>query len=166
MAFDRNYTFSGLCCADCLFLLANGDEPADWTPDEVAEWRARIAQHTAGTEVTLGAFREDHACRTNFTVTYAPTRYSRRRLTVEVLADDIEDAREQARWTLGAALANGARLVGYPCRHDLETESDRGGDCECVQQTFSHSPCDVCGSGLAGAREAVVFWLQPETASA
>jgi hypothetical protein len=28
----------------------------------------------------------------------------------------------------------------------------------CEQNTFSSSPCDVCGSHLGGSRDAVTFW--------
>jgi hypothetical protein len=41
---------------------------------------------------------------------------------------------------------------------DGQTENDRGGECECEQQSFSWSPCDVCGSNLGGSRHAVTFW--------
>jgi hypothetical protein len=164
MTFDRNEAFSGECCTDCLFLLANGDTPAGMNEEETAGYLARVAQYTAGTEVTLGMFREDHPCRVNFTVTWAPTHYSRQRLTAEYLADDIEDARWQWHCEIPAVmLAAGARIVGYPRRHDLMTRSDLGGECECEQTTFSWSQCDVCGSNLGGAREAVVFWPEPDT---
>jgi hypothetical protein len=49
--------------------------------------------------------------------------------------------------------------------HELETEYDRGGECECERNTFSWSACDVCGSNLGGARDAVVFWFGPEETS-
>jgi len=159
----RDEAFNGECCTDCLFLLANGDTPAEMNEEETAAYLASVEQHTAGTEVTLGMFREDHPCRVNFTVTYAPTRYSRRRLTVEVLADDTEDAIWQAQCAY--EVPAGARiLTGWPHmprRHDLMTRYDLGGECECEQTTFSWSSCDVCGSNLGGAREAVVFWPQP-----
>jgi hypothetical protein len=160
MTFNRDKAFSGECCVDCLMLLANGETNPEWSQAECDEYLARVAEHTAGTDVTPGMFREDHPCAVNFTVTYAPTRYSRRRLTVEVRADDIADARERAYWELPA----GARITGYPRRHDLATMADLGGECECEQTTFSWSPCDVCGSHLGGAREAVVFWPQPDAA--
>lgn len=161
MILSREHAIAGECCVDCLFWLANGDKPDHMSEAEIAAWLADIARLTAGCEVTLGMFAEDHACATNFTVTYAPTRYSRRRLTVEVRADDIADARYRAEWKIPA----GARIVGYPHRHDLMTESHRGGECECEQTTFSRSPCDVCGSYLAGSRDAVVFWMQPDGSS-
>ena len=166
MTFTRDKAFAGWCCTDCLFLLANGDTPAEMDETETAEYLARVEHSTQGTEVTLGMFREDHPCRVNFTVTYAPTRYSRRRLTMEVLADDIADARLNAWYEIPRdELARGAHVVGYPRRHDLATVQDLGGECECEQDTFSWSQCDVCGSNLGGARDAVVFWPQPEPAS-
>jgi hypothetical protein len=159
---DRDKTYSGVCCVDCLMLLANSETPTHMTEAETAEYLERVKRMCTGTEVTLGMFREDHPCAVNFTVTYAPTRYSRRRLTVEVRADDIADARERVYWEL----PSGARIVGYPRRHDLATMGDLGGECECEQLGFSWSACDVCGSGLGGNREAVVFWLQDEPTSA
>ena len=47
--------------------------------------------------------------------------------------------------------------------HELATEPDRGGECECERQSFTWSPCDVCDSNLGGARDAVVFWPQDAT---
>jgi hypothetical protein len=163
MTMNRDQTFSGWCCTDCLFLLANGDAPADWTPAEITEWQARIAHYTEGCEVTLGMFREGHDCRSNWTVTYLVphrVRGSMVRGTVEVLAGSYADAMEAAHWEIPA----GARLT-VARGHELETESDRGGDCECEQLTFTWSACDVCGSNLGGSRDAVVFWFQPEPAS-
>lgn len=32
-------------------------------------------------------------------------------------------------------------------------------ECYCDEQTFSWSACDMCRSGLGGARHAVTFWL-------
>lgn len=168
---DRDNTFSGWCCTDCLFLLANGEAPADWSEDEVAEWKARIAHYTEGCEITLGMFREDHGCATDWTVTWhAPHRVrgSFRRGYLEVRADSYADAMDAVRWAAGAAWSDvpaGAWAV-IARSHDLQTESDRGGECECEQLTFSSSPCDVCRSGLAGSRDAVVLWFQPETAVA
>ena len=165
MTFNRDRAFSGWCCTDCLFLLANGDTPARMNEEETAEYLARVERYCAGTEVTLGMFREDHPCRVNFTVTYAPTQYSQRRLTVEVLADDTEDALYQAKFSYD--MPAGARIITrgphMPRRHDLATVADLGGECECEQTTFSWSACDVCGSNLGGARDAVVFWIQPES---
>lgn len=168
MTFSRDDAFSGWCCTDCLFLLANGDTPAEMNEEETAEYLARVEHYTAGTEVTLGMFREDHPCRVNFTVTYTPTRYSRKRLTTEVLADDIEDAVWQARCAYEVP-ADARIFTGWPHqprRHNLATVADLGGECECEQTTFSWSPCDVCRSNLGGARDAIVFWIQPEPAPA
>lgn len=168
MTFNRDKTYSGWCCTDCLFWLANGDEPGrDYmTEAEVADWRARIAQHTAGTEVTLGAFREDHDCATNWTVTWhAPgsVRGSFRRGYLEVRADTYGEAMDEAYWSVDTPAGAQGVMAHW---HELETQADRGGDCECEQVTFSHTSCDVCGSHLAGAREAVVFWLQDDPVSA
>lgn len=162
MTFNRDTTFSGWACTDCLMLLTNGETPPELTEEEAAEYLARVEQQCTGTEVTLGMFREDHPCRVNFTVTYAPTRYSRKRITVEVLADDIEDALYQARFAYEVPAS--ARIItrgpDMPRLDYLATVQDLGGECECEQTAFSWSQCDVCGSNLGGARETVVFWVQ------
>ena len=33
-------------------------------------------------------------------------------------------------------------------------------DCDCERTEFSNSPCDNCGSFLAGSRDDAVFWLK------
>jgi hypothetical protein len=169
MSLNRDSASSGWACTDCLFLLANGeDRPDHMTPAEVRAWLADVERITKDCEVTLGLFREDHECATNYTVTYRNPRHLARAPGVpyghlDVRADDAEDAIWQAE--MSRELPAGARIFTYgvrgPARHDLETESDRGGECECEQLTFTWSACDVCGSSLGGARDAVVFWLQP-----
>jgi hypothetical protein len=170
MTFNRDKTYSGWCCTDCLCYLANGDEPSpDYlTEDEITAWREAFERGTQGCEVTLGMFREDHECRTNWTVTIAlgGSRYAPR-AEYEVLADDAADAWEQVLWHPDVRPHRRyVRRVGKPRFHELETEADRGGECECECQSFSWSQCDVCDSGLGGHRHAVVFWIQPEPAPA
>ena len=41
---------------------------------------------------------------------------------------------------------------------DGQTAGDLGGECDCEVNTFSWSPCDVCGSNLGGERHAVSFF--------
>jgi hypothetical protein len=171
--FNRDKTFSGWCCVDCLFWLANGDEPSrDYnTGAEIAEWRESFERGTQGCEVTLGMFREGHECRANWTVTWhAPgsVRGSFRRGQIEVLADSFGDAMDEVRWAAGAHWST-VPAKAWPVMarsHELETEADRGGECECEQQSFSWSACDTCGSSLGGHRHAVTFWIQPEPAPA
>jgi hypothetical protein len=159
---DPDRTYSGRCCVDCLILLANGDAPAGLTEDETAEYLACVERETANSEITLGMFRENHECATNWLVTwYAPsdTRGSYRRGTADVRADSYADALDAAYW------AHGTPACAWPVMarsHDLQTEDDRGGECYCEQFGFSTSSCDVCGSTLHGDRHAVVFWFGPD----
>lgn len=51
----------GKCCQDCLFMLANGDAPADMSPEEFAAWEEGFNATTAEFHVTLGLASEDHA---------------------------------------------------------------------------------------------------------
>lgn len=48
--------------------------------------------------------------------------------------------------------------------HDTECpryhDSDSDVECDCERMTFSGIPCAVCGSTLAGERQAVTFWPQ------
>jgi hypothetical protein len=142
------YTCSGWACTDCLMLLANGEAPPDLGEAETAEWLAGIDARNAGYDITLGMPREDHECASNYTVTAADG------TTGEYRADSKSDARDQ----FGSG--HGFRGHGpyHAVPHDLETEQDRGGECECETKTFSWSPCDVCDSNLGGARHAVSFF--------
>jgi hypothetical protein len=163
---DRNYTYSGKCCTDCLMLLANGETPPELSEEETAGYLANVERECAGAEITLGMFREDHGCAANWTVIWhAPgsVRGSFRRGTIEVRADSYRDALDEAEWSRDVPA--GAWPV-MARSHDLETESDRGGECECEQLGFSWSSCDVCGSNLGGDREAVVFWFAPPAGNA
>lgn len=45
-----------------------------------------------------------------------------------------------------------------------QTAGDLGGECDCEVNSFSWSPCDVCGSNLGGERHAVSFWKVTEPA--
>lgn len=144
------YVCSGWCCIDCLMLLANGETPPDMDESETAEYLARVAQHTAGLDVTLGMLREDHECASNFTVTDTDGN------EFEIFADNTIDARDTAYWRLPPGQDESSIASITP--HELQTEPDRGGDCDCTQVTFTWSACDVCGSNLGGTREAVSFF--------
>ena len=146
IAMGDAYLCNGWCCTDCLMMLANGEGNPGWTEEEAADYDQRVAHYTEGCNVTLGLMREDHDCRSTWTITDTAGE------TYEYDAKDITDALEQHQWH------NDTALVASASMHDLETESDRGGECECEQMTFSHSQCDVCGSRLAGARDAVCFF--------
>jgi hypothetical protein len=168
---DPDRTYRGWCCTDCLFLLANGETPAEMSEAETAGYLEDVARMTDGAEVTLGMLREDHECATNWTVSWrakSAVRGSLRHGTIEVRADTYADAMDTASWQIPASpklsaycpVPYGAWLT-VARAHELEDESDRGGECECEQKTFSSSSCDVCGSHLGGARYAVVFWFGP-----
>lgn len=139
------YVCSGWACTDCLFWLANGDLPSELNEEEAHKWVADVQARNDGYDVTLGMLREDHACATNYTVTDATGEY-------EYRADSEEDARQQHDFKFPDV------LIISVTAHELQTDQDRGGDCECEQVTFTWSPCDVCGSNLGGARDAVSFF--------
>jgi len=65
MATDE-YTCSGWACTDCLFLLANGETPADWSAAHVTAWQAEIDTRNAGYRITLGLLRSEHSCTDDF----------------------------------------------------------------------------------------------------
>ena len=99
-------TFSGWCCQDCLFLIADGESPLEMDQIEVDKWLAEIDFHTQGqsSPATLGHFHTDEA----------------------------------------------------GCWHPDEECPDE--DCDCERRNFVTTPCDHCGSSLAGSRDAVTFW--------
>lgn len=47
-------SFRGWCCTDCLFLLANGETPTDWSDVGLADYLNSVEQNTAGFHVALG----------------------------------------------------------------------------------------------------------------
>jgi hypothetical protein len=97
------------CCTDCIMLLANGVDPADWPAEELAGWHARIDANLAGgTEVTIG-----------------------------MLASEHEDS----------------------CPVKIQNDSGAVDECDCAVNSFSWSPCDLCGSNLGGERHAITFWI-------
>jgi hypothetical protein len=72
-------------------------------------------------------------------------------------------ARLDARGVTGETITLGRMFGEDGCEHTSEdwhsgdgTSEDHAESCE--RQTFSWSSCDVCGSTLGGAREAVTFW--------
>ncbi len=150
------YWCDGWACTDCLLAIANGEAPADLGEDDLADWQRRFDDGTDGYRITPGMLREDHACATNWTVTYLmrhEVRGSLRRGTVDVRADSYGDALDIAWWEIPpGAWTTVARA------HDLATRGDLGGDCECETRTYSSSSCDVCQTGTHGERHAVSFW--------
>lgn len=68
----------------------------------------------------------------------------------------VEEYTSDTEVTLGRKLGED----GCECE-DWDTDSHREG---CERMEFSSRRCDVCGSRLAGAREAVTFWFDKEEA--
>lgn len=59
----NGYVCSGWACTDCLFMLANGDEPSDMNSEaQLAAWREHYQATTRDYQVTLGMLRVDHTC--------------------------------------------------------------------------------------------------------
>lgn len=76
-------------------------------------------------------------------------------MTEEETSAWLDKVAEAGRWSLG-------RMFGQEgCEHTSESwDVDPEPHAEqCEQIDFSSRPCDVCGSTLGGAREAVTFWL-------
>ncbi len=137
------------CCVDCLMYLANGETPNDLTEEETAEWLENFNRRTEGYEIILGKMYEYHECKSNFTVVTTAGEY-------ETFADSAEDAREDHVFRS----ENSKVIAVIP--HELQTEDD----CECENEGFSWSSCDVCGSNLGGDRYAVTFWKIKENQDA
>lgn len=75
----------------------------------------------------------------------------------EMSEDDL------ATWEAGrAAIIGDAQITlgmlaeYHECTDDDGTIAD---ECECERNSFSWSPCDMCGSNLGGERAAFTFWL-------
>ena len=50
---------------------------------------------------------------------------------------------------------------GLPANlHECSAAELASGDCQCGELNFSKTPCEGCGSTLAGAREALTLWSQ------
>ena len=121
MTFTRDEAFAGWCCTDCLFLLANGDTPAEMGETETAEYLARVEHYCAGHRGHAGHVPRGSPVPGQLHRDLRANAYSRRRLTVEVLADDIEDARYAAELGMlpaGARVSSGTRAgtTWPPCK--------------------------------------------------
>lgn len=138
------YVCNGWCCTDCLMYLANGDEPTtDYlTENDIARWRDGFRQHTDGYNVVLGMFAADHECAYNWIITGQAGQQHYYR------AKDIREALDEHEWHNDLSEVVSAESC------ELATHDD----CECEQNSFSWSSCDVCGSDLGGSRDAVTFW--------
>jgi hypothetical protein len=143
------------CCVDCLMYLANGETDPNASEEETNDFLERFRKGTAGYEVTLGKLAEYHDCKTNYTVVTTAGEY-------ETYADSEDDVRDNHifRAHYPPDLRDEAEIVSIT-KHELEIADD----CECEQEGFSWSSCDVCGSPLGGDRFAVTFWI-PEAKDA
>jgi hypothetical protein len=76
------------------------------------------------------------------------------------------DEDQTAEWLAGIDANVGDALVtlgamfeaAYGCEHSSPDDYEDHAE-SCERETFSWRRCDVCGSTLGGAREAVTFWL-------
>jgi hypothetical protein len=155
------YVCSGWACVDCLVLLANGDNPPDWTEAEISAWHDEIDQRNVGYNVTLGLIREEHECARNFTVRAVCARSGNgrrwqpypQRISLEFRADSESDARDQFEWEY----LDNTKIISVT-EHELRTAGDAGNECGCEIDSFSWSPCDYCGGNLGGERHAISFF--------
>ena len=59
----------------------------------------------------------------------------------------------------GYSITLGLLREEHACTDEAgQTAGDLGGECDCETNSFSWSPCDVCGSNLGGERAAVSFF--------
>jgi hypothetical protein len=158
-------------CTDCLVLIANGDWPdfAYQYPDKseeecaamLADYKARIEREMHGFRITLGWGREQHACASNVRVTVL------RKNTDADNPDEYRyaESKEYREETASAAIESaefdfiGDDVIGFRAvMHDLETESDRGGECFCEEISFDTRTCDHCGDRFGGTWHAATVW--------
>jgi hypothetical protein len=166
---DELYDEKAFVCTDCLMLIANGDMPnyeyqyPEKTEAECEEmtrdYRDRIERTMHGFNITLGWGREQHDCASNYTVTAL--------LRSETDGDDYREGDEKEYRAEFASEAlekaefdfTGSDVIGFRAvSHDLETEGDRGGECECETDNFATRTCDHCGDHFAGTWHAATIW--------
>jgi hypothetical protein len=164
---DELYDEKAFVCTDCLFLIANGDMPnyeyqyPEKTEAECEEmtrdYRDRIERTMHGFNITLGWGREQHDCASNVTVTPLLNLDSQPTIDIdgkarEYHADTVSEAIEAAEFDFPG-------VKGFKgIMHDLETEGDRGGECECETDNFATRDCDHCGDHFAGTWHAATIW--------
>jgi len=149
-------------CTDCLLYHANGtlpDETGHMTSAEAEVFLNTIGLRLEGSgfRLTLGWVREQHDCKSNYTVAPAYRR-------TNFISSRHEDRREfysEGGFTGVASLAEmsfpnavGLNIVS----HDLKTEADRGGECDCETETFARHQCVSCGTEYAGEWHAATVW--------
>ena len=164
---DELFDAEAYVCTDCLVLIANGDEPdfayqyPDKTEDEAFEmlmdYRTRIDDTMRGYRITTGWGREQHECASNVIV----WPLYREEGTVDEHTEG--DAREYRAEFVSEAVSQAEfdfpDAIGFKAAsHDLETEGDRGGECECETDNFSERTCDHYGTHYAGTWHAATIW--------
>lgn len=159
---DELWDEKAYVCTNCLILIANGDGPdfayqyPDKTEAEITEMSAdydrRIAERMDGYRITTGWGREQHDCASNITVWPIYRDEDGPIDREEYRFDTVSEAIEAAE--LDSPNAIGFRGV----MHDLETEADRGGECECETDNFASRSCDHCGVSFAGTWHAATIW--------
>jgi hypothetical protein len=73
--------------------------------------------------------------------------------------DEITEWEERRAGIIGDAQVTLGMLDEFHQCHD--PEGNRADECYCETNTFSWSPCDMCGGNLGGARHAFTFWTAP-----
>lgn len=155
-------------CGDCLCLHANDDLSSfDYYYGDDAERMEREFRHRVRSNlapkpritgkigenahgqysVTTGWGREQHPCRTNFTVTYNGDGEGRSEDSYDVLADDAEGALAEV--TYGTCELNDGDTITIT-KHELQTVQDAGGDCDCETASFRSDYCASCGTYIHG----------------
>jgi hypothetical protein len=174
---DELYDEKAYVCTDCLVLIANGDGPdfayqyPDKTEAEITDmevdYYARIETAMHGFNITCGWGREQHDCATNITVTplFESDDDARGRCVYPeepiqwangdekgYRADTISDAIGQAEFDFPSA-------IGFKgVMHDLETQGDIGGECDCETLSFSEQNCAHCDDRYVGTWHAATIW--------
>lgn len=166
---DELFDENAYVCTDCLVLIANGDGPdfayqyPEKSPGEVAEMEAdyyrRIEDTMRGYNITLGWGREQHDCATNVEVTALLESPNDGEDFTEgdskgYRAETASAAIEQAEFDFTGSDVIGFRAV----MHELQTEGDIGGECECEHDNFSERTCDHCGVHYTGTWHAATVW--------
>lgn len=123
-------SFTGWICTDCVFYHEYGNLPEHMSSEEQAAYVAEIRRRLKGTKsVTSGMLASEHIHES----------YAR---CSAVDWHEIQDS--DGNW--------------IPDGSDEDPEKN-GNECDCERNNFSRSPCDMCGSHLGWAREAVTFRL-------
>jgi hypothetical protein len=136
-------------CQDCLMFHANGEEP-QMTSDEADEWLARIEQNTKGYEVSLGRVYGGDGCECVTAITSL----------MESIAETMATVTEM----IGAPHPDWDTIIG---RLNYETgdwrntanvvAEDMQHEDTCEYIGFSSNTCGMCGSNVAGSRNAATL---------